>query len=452
MSLTLAAVLGILSAAGSAASSGSQVLAKQKAKQTESGNQLNANMANNVNNFNMSKPIYQFNAGGLVPGAVPITVEGQEVIKTPAGKASKVVGPEHEQGGVDMVVPQGTQVYSKDLINPDTGNSFSADAEGLQKQLNKYKNKKGGTRIDDDTKARMLSNLQAQLDGLFQKQQSLNGNNQGTYGNAGMLATKNPTGYQYPLDVLKAQNMASRVNPINIPLAPKLEGLQMPTTSVPTTGFAQTSGTGVLPWVNAAATLGGTIWNLAQGTGGDETTPNYNPYEGGALQAMKNRSYNISPILSANRAAQAVSNRNINNVAGSAGAMMGNYIAAQNSRSLADANAWATKQNADNAYLGEYAQLLNNAGQNRAAMDWQVQLANEQNQAARMQHFGQGFTDIGEFAQMQQLMRNEAGADTQRMGIYQDLYKTIIPFMTNSGSMAPNYADLLSKLQTGLTK
>ena len=446
MSLTLAAVLGILSAAGSAAGSGSQVLAKQKAKQTESNNQLNASMANSVNNFNMSKPIYQFNAGGLVPSTVPITVEGQEVIKTPAGKASKVVGPEHEQGGVDMVVPQGTQVYSKDLINPDTGNSFAADAEGLQKQLNKYKNKKGGTRIDDDTKARMLSNIQAQLDELFQKQQSINGNNQGTYGNTGMLATK------MPLEALKAQNMASRVHPINIPLAPKLEGLQMPTTTAPMADVAQSGGSNILPWVNAAATLGGTIWNMAQGMGGDETVPNYNPYEGGALQAMRNRSYNISPILSANRAAQAVSNRNINNVAGSAGAMMGNYIAAQNARSLADANAWATKQNADNAYLGEYAQLLNNAGQNRAAMDWQVQLANEQNKAARMQHFGQGFTDIGEFAQMQQLMRNEAGADAQRMGIYQDLYKTIIPFMTNSGSMAPNYADLLSKLQTGLTR
>lgn len=442
MSLTLAAVMAMLSAAGSATQGGSQILAKQKAKQNELGNQLNTSMTGNINNFNMSKPIYQFNNGGITPNSTPITVEGQEVVKTPTGNATKIAGPSHEQGGVDMLVPAGTKVYSKDLINPDTGNSFAADAEILEKQLAKYKKKGKGSSIDENTKSRMLSNLQVQLDNLFNKQQQLNGNNQGTFADLGTLAIQENTDWLVPRTITIAQ-----------PKLLQMPGLQKNMTASPTTtasGFS--GGAGVLPWVNAAATLGGTIWNMSQGLGGDETTPTYNPYEGAALQAMKNRSYNIDPILSANRAAQAVNNRNITNASTSAGAMLGNYTASQNARSAADANAWATKQNADNGYLGEYAQLLNNAGQNRAAMDWQVQTANEQNRAARMQHFGQGFTDVGEFAQMQQLMRNEAGADTQRLGIYQDLYKTLIPFMKNSGAMAPNYADLLSQIQTGLIR
>lgn len=464
MPILASTIIAALSLAGTAAQGGSQLLAAKKAKQEEQVNQFNNTMQSGMANYNNMKPMYQFNQGGMVPGAVPITVEGQEVIKTPGGATSKVAGPSHEQGGVDMNVPAGTQVFSNDLKNPKTGNTFAKDAELLEKQLKKYKGKSSGTSIDSNTKARMLKNLQAQLDELFNMQQELNGNNQGTFGNDGLLAGNPltnqyglyvtpgakyvpPASYTLPASANISQRYGSGYNPAN--LFPSYDFSKTPASSTPsTTPEPVTAGGGALPWINAASTLGGTIFNIAQGMGGTDTVPNYNQYEGAALQAMKDRSYNISPILASNRASQAVNNRNITNAANSAGAMMGNYTAAQNARSMADANAWATKQNADNSYMGEYAQLLNNAGQNRAAMDWQVQTANEQNKAARMQHFGQGFADIGEYAQMQQLMRNQAGADTQRMGIYQDLYKTIMPFMQNSGGMTPNYADLMSKIFT----
>jgi hypothetical protein len=43
----------------------------------------------------------------------PIEVEGEEVIETPAGEVAEVKGASHEEGGVDMNVPEGTKIYSK---------------------------------------------------------------------------------------------------------------------------------------------------------------------------------------------------------------------------------------------------------------------------------------------------------------------------------------------------
>lgn len=488
-----ATLLAISSLASLAAQGGSQLAQKQqqkKAEETALGQQFKDTMINNMANYNNAKPMYQFNMGGMVPQAVPITVEGQEVINTPSGNPTKVMGPSHEQGGVDMTVPEGTQVFSNDLKNPDTGNSFAQDADAIKKQIEKQKSKKGGTSIDNNTRDLTIKNLQAQLDSLFDKQQQLNGNNQGQYGEFGVEAkyqlptydfgmnlfsnpygaTKNPyTGKYYSNNQLIPSNINIPSSNINIPLTKqaglqKSQGLYTPgvktlfnTAAAPSiaepvdvvkqpSGFSMPNISGnILPWVNAAATLGGTIYNLSQGLDKQRTAPVYNPYEGAALAAMKDRSYNVYPNLSANRASQAVANRNITNAANSAGALMGNLTAAQNARMAADAQVYAAEQNANNTYLGEYAQMLYNAGQNRQQMDWQTNEANEQNRAARMQHFGQAFSDLGEYAQTQALMRSQANADEQRLGIYKDLYGSLMKYMPNMANMEINKTTLFKK-------
>ncbi|ALN97277.1 hypothetical protein BOX09_gp31 [Flavobacterium phage Fpv1] len=51
--------------------------------------------------------------GGIVNSNAPVEVEGQEVMETPNGEVSEIEGASHEQGGVDMNVPEGTKIYSK---------------------------------------------------------------------------------------------------------------------------------------------------------------------------------------------------------------------------------------------------------------------------------------------------------------------------------------------------
>jgi hypothetical protein len=51
-----------------------------------------------------------FGYGGVA--SRKINVEGNEVIQTPNGQVGQVKGPKHESGGVNMVVPDGTRIYS----------------------------------------------------------------------------------------------------------------------------------------------------------------------------------------------------------------------------------------------------------------------------------------------------------------------------------------------------
>jgi hypothetical protein len=46
-------------------------------------------------------------------GTVPIEAEGGEVIETPNGMVSQLKGPSHENGGIDLNIPQNSDIYSK---------------------------------------------------------------------------------------------------------------------------------------------------------------------------------------------------------------------------------------------------------------------------------------------------------------------------------------------------
>ena len=52
-------------------------------------------------------------------GNIPIEAEGQEIVQEPNGEMYELQGPSHEQGGIDMNVPEGSQIYSKRLQGTD---------------------------------------------------------------------------------------------------------------------------------------------------------------------------------------------------------------------------------------------------------------------------------------------------------------------------------------------
>lgn len=57
--------------------------------------------------------------GGSVNSKVPINAEGGEVLDMPFGIPIELMGPSHANGGIDLNVPAGTDVYSKRLKGPD---------------------------------------------------------------------------------------------------------------------------------------------------------------------------------------------------------------------------------------------------------------------------------------------------------------------------------------------
>ena len=63
--------------------------------------------------MNMNKgDTSQFALGGSVP-KIPVEVEGEEVGETPDGNVMKFKGPSHENGGIDINLPEGTEMFSK---------------------------------------------------------------------------------------------------------------------------------------------------------------------------------------------------------------------------------------------------------------------------------------------------------------------------------------------------
>lgn len=54
----------------------------------------------------------EFAMGGTTPN-VPVEVEGEEVGKTPDGQVLDFKGPSHEKGGIDVALPEGTDIFSK---------------------------------------------------------------------------------------------------------------------------------------------------------------------------------------------------------------------------------------------------------------------------------------------------------------------------------------------------
>lgn len=73
--------------------------------------------------------------GGEVLDDVPVEVEGGEVIQVPGMEADQVTGASHEQGGIDMNLPQGTQIFS-DRISVD-GMSLADRKTKRDKRINK---------------------------------------------------------------------------------------------------------------------------------------------------------------------------------------------------------------------------------------------------------------------------------------------------------------------------
>jgi hypothetical protein len=182
------------------------------------------------------------------------------------------------------------------------------------------------------------------------------------------------------------------------------------------------------------------VYNMIKGLQRPEVTrPNYNPYESNVRSLMANRRFNIDPLLTSNRTAQAVSNRNIRSAANSRGELMSNLGASQNYRMAGDAAAWAQKNNMDNEYMAQQAQMDERLGSERARMDYMTQISNQQNKAATNSFLGQGFNDLGRFAQTQQLMSNQAKNSQDLARIYQDMFGGITGFMPELQKILSGY-------------
>ena len=136
-----------------------------------------------------------------------------------------------------------------------------------------------------------------------------------------------------------------------------------------------------------------------------------NPYSGAINRAMTSRRLNIEPTLAANRRSRAIARNNMARLNPNTGMNLayGNQLAtgeyAQN------ASVYANRDNANNQYLGEYANMMNNLGQQYIQNTVLTNDLNARNRAAARNFGATAAGQLGQWSQTKEKMRNEAARD-----------------------------------------
>lgn len=98
-----------------------------------------------------------FATGGTAEGE--IEAEGDEIVQTPDGQTTELKGPKHEQGGIDIDVPKGTEIFSDRILKD--GKTMAERKKARDNRLKSLKKKmeKSSGKVEKDTYKRTLEAL-----------------------------------------------------------------------------------------------------------------------------------------------------------------------------------------------------------------------------------------------------------------------------------------------------
>lgn len=167
--------------------------------------------------------------------------------------------------------------------------------------------------------------------------------------------------------------------------------------------------------------LAPTVYNALQSLRNPEYEQTVlNPYTGAITNTMARRRMNIEPARLANSRSRAISNYNLANINANTGANLAARTQAAVDEYAANANMYATKQNADNAYLGEYANTLNNLGQQFVQSENMYNDLNARNRAAARNFGATATSQLGKWSQVNRQMQNQYNRDQMTLPFLAD--------------------------------
>lgn len=167
----------------------------------------------------------------------------------------------------------------------------------------------------------------------------------------------------------------------------------------------------------------------------------YNPYESQIRQTMANRKFDISPAKRAIRENRSISNYNAANYNPSTGANLAYRLQSQIAANKAIADLYSTASNVNNQYAGEYANTLNNLGQQRIQATNMAVDMNAKSRAAARNIQRTALSQLSQYAQNKQLMKNQKSIDMAMLDIYG-------PFL-EAGYSSKDFASFMKKFKKG---
>lgn len=207
-----------------------------------------------------------------------------------------------------------------------------------------------------------------------------------------------------------------------------------------------TSTTGKNNWLSGVGNLFTDIAALAPTISNMYAKPEtfnatYNPYESQIRSTMANRKFDISPAKRAIRENRSISNYNAANYNPNTGANLAYRLQSQIAADKAITNLYSTASNVNNQYAGEYANTLNNLGQQRVnATNMAVDL-NARSRAAARNIQRTALSQLSQYAQNKQLMKNQKSRDMAMLDMYG-------PFL-EAGYSSKDFASFMKKFKKG---
>ena len=387
-------------------------------KSTEVG--MNQSAADAEEYWNNNSVAYSFENGGILPDLA--YVDNNEILRDDNGNITKV--PNNIPGTDNHLIDSSSldSVLSDNIKRPGTKNTFAKEGEKLVKRM---KPSKGKDKFAENTNRLNKLNANKAYEALLAEQEQVKAK-KGIKPKTKSLIPAYGDGTEKNNDIVS--NITKQFNPFlkELEAKPLSTKPNYPTTlpkvdtgniSKKNTQSKDSKSTYPIDW----ASLAPTIYNTLQGLKNPEIDPLVtNPYNNQIINSMAKRRMNIDPILSANARSRAISNYNLANLNANTGANLAARTQAAVNEYAANEALYGTKQNADNAYIADYANTLNNLGQQYTSSKATNLDLNARNRAAARSFTSKAASQLGEWSQINSKMRNEYNRDMMMWPLLED--------------------------------
>lgn len=365
---------------------------------------------------------YTFANGGIMPNSDLAYLDNGEVIRDTAGNMGQV--PNTKQGTDNHLVNSTNleSVLSNKLKRPGTSKTFAEEGKRVLKMARTSKGKDKFAEITNKLNETNANNAYSQLLAEQEQLKQLRGIKaktknlvpaaaNGLASNFKNITNTNNLGY-LPPEQLPGSTLlqAPSFKPIgssyptkfggNITSPTKTTNRQFNIPKIPK-GFA-----------SDLMSLAPTVLNTISGIRDVETEPTqFNQYAGSTLNSLASRRMNIQPAVESNRRTRAINNYNASQTNTSTGANLAMRTQSAVDEYARNADIYFNAQNANNQYLGDYANMTNNMGNIMMQENARVSDINARNRAARRTALGTAATQLSQYGQNKELMRNQRGRD-----------------------------------------
>lgn len=144
----------------------------------------------------------------------------------------------------------------------------------------------------------------------------------------------------------------------------------------------------------------------------------YNPYATSIANSMRRRRYDINPAIEDLNRNRATSNYNASQINTNTGANLAYRLQSAVNTDRAIASLRSQESNANNQYLGDYANTMNSLGQQWVNATNIANEANAQNRATTRNIRRAGLSQLSQWAQNRELMRNQEARDNAMLAMF----------------------------------